>query len=72
VDAFAMPFVQGQLRQQQLAVTFTSECAHCARPMRIEVDSELNYAVDEASDALVFLPMVNFAKLKAPNIIDDF
>jgi hypothetical protein len=67
-----MPFVQGQLRQRQLAVTLTTECAHCARPMRIEVDSELNYAASEASDAMVLLPIVNFAKLKAPNIIDDF
>jgi hypothetical protein len=67
-----MPFVQGQLRQQQLAVAVTTECAHCARPIRIEVDSELNYSADEASDAFVFLPMVNFEKLKAPNIIDDF
>jgi hypothetical protein len=40
--------------------------------MRIRIDSELNYVVEEGAAPLVFLPMVNFAKLKAPNIIDDF
>jgi hypothetical protein len=67
-----MPFVQGQLRHESLAVTFKTECAHCGRPMRIEVDSELKYVVEEGADPLVFVPIVNFAKLKAPNIIDDF
>ena len=67
-----MPFVQGQLRNESLAVTFRTECAHCGRPMRIEVDSELKYVVEEGADPLVFVPIVNFAKLKAPNIIDDF
>jgi len=67
-----MPFVQGQLRCESLAVTYRTECAHCARPMRIRIDSELNYVVEEGAAPLVFLPMVNFAKLKAPNIIDDF
>lgn len=68
-----MPFVQGQLRRQSLAVTFRTECAHCARPMRIEVDSELRYRVlDAGPGPLVFVPIVNFARLKAASIIDDF
>ncbi len=68
-----MPFVQGHLRQQALAVTFRTECAHCARPMQIEVDSALKYEIGEAgADPLVYVPIVNFAKLKARNIIDDF
>ncbi len=67
-----MPFVQGQLSHESLAVTFTTECAHCARPMRITVDSELAYVVEEGADPLVFVPAVDFAKLKAATIIDDF
>ena len=82
-----MPFVQGKLRHESLAVTLGTECAHCARPMRITVDSELKYVVGEGAETngaaphgaethgaapLVFVPIVNFAKLKAPNIIDDF
>ncbi len=68
-----MPFVQGQLRRESLTVTFTSECAHCGRTLRIAIDSDLNYRVDaELAGALVFVPMVDFAKLRAKSIIDDF
>ena len=68
-----MPFVQGQLQHKSLAVTFRTECGHCARQLQIEVDSELKYRVaEEGADPLVFVPDVNFAKLRAPNIIDPF
>ena len=68
-----MPFVQGHLRRESLAVTFSSECAHCARPLKIEVDSELNYQVEQnEADPLVFVPLVDFAKLKDLSIIDSF
>ncbi len=67
-----MPFVQGHLRKEFVAVTIRTECAHCARPMRIEVDSQLQYRVGEATDPLIFVPLVDFEKLKAPSIIDDF
>ena len=67
-----MPFVQGHLRQEALAVTFRTECAHCARSLRIEVDSELRHRVAEATDPLIFVPLVDFEKLKAPSIIDPF
>ncbi len=40
--------------------------------MRIEVDSQLQYRVGEATDPLIFVPLVDFEKLKAPSIIDDF
>jgi hypothetical protein len=68
-----MPFVQGQLRHESLTVTFASECAHCGRPLWIEIGSDLHYQVDsEGTGALVFVPMVDFAKLRAKSIIDDF
>jgi len=67
-----MPFVQGHLKRETLAVTFQTECAHCAPPLRIKVDSALNCVAQEGADPLVFIPEVNFEKLKAPNIIDDF
>jgi hypothetical protein len=67
-----MPFVQGQLRRESLTVSVRTECAHCARPMRIRIDSALHCVVEEGGDPLVFVPLVNFAKLKARNIIDDF
>ncbi len=68
-----MPFVQGQLRREALTVTFESECAHCRRSLLITIGSDLSHRVDaEAAGALVFVPLVDFAKLRAKSIIDDF
>ena len=68
-----MPFVQGQLRQVSLGVRVDSECAHCGRPLGVEIDSELRYqATAGAAAALVFVPLVDFARLRARSIIDDF
>jgi len=67
-----MPFVQGHLRNEALEVAIHSECAHCAQPIRLEIDREQRYRVLEGGDPLVFLPLLDFEKLKAPSIIDDF
>lgn len=64
--------MQGQLRKSSLSVTIDSECAHCARPFRIEIDSGLRYQTAQAEQALVFVPLIDFAKLRASSIIDDF
>ncbi len=57
-----------------MVITFESECGHCARPLRLEIDSELHHRTTppEAAGALVFVPLVNFEKLRARSIIDDF
>ena len=67
-----MPFVQGHLRNESLVVSIRTECAHCARRMQIEVDSRLSYQVAEGADPLIFIPLVDFEKLKDPSIIDAF
>ena len=67
-----MPFVQGHLRNESIAVTIKTECAHCSRSIQIELDSESNYRVVEGADPLVFVPLVNFETLKDPSIIDAF
>jgi hypothetical protein len=65
--------VQGQLLGRQLSVQIQSECAHCGRALSIEMDWELNFAVKSAgADPLVFVPLVDFEKLKDPSIIDAF
>jgi hypothetical protein len=65
--------VQGQLRQETLSFSIETACAHCGRPLHIEIDSDLHYKVAEAdANPLVFVPMVDFARLKAPSIIDAF
>jgi hypothetical protein len=40
--------------------------------MGIEVDSELRYRVEEGGDPLIFVPHVDFEKIKDPSIIDAF
>ncbi len=69
----ATPFVQGRIRQETLSVRVRSECACCARPLELEIDSELRCRVlSDGASPLVTVPMVDFRRLKAPNIIDDF
>ena len=71
-----MPFVQGHLRNEPVAISIETECAHCSRSIRIELESapesELSYRVVEGTDPLVFIPHVDFEKLKDPSIIDAF
>jgi hypothetical protein len=65
--------VQGQLRQEYLTFSIQTSCAHCGLPIHIHIDSDLHYRVAETkADPLVFVPMINFARLKDPSIIDAF
>jgi len=67
----AAPFVEGRLRNENLAVEITTSCAHCAEPMRIRVDSELRYEVIEPAGAqpMLFEPHVDWSTFTEPNII---
>ena len=68
-----MPFVQGHLRNESISITIETECAHCSRPIQLELDSELNYrVVEEGADPFVHVPMVDFDELDDPSIIDAF
>jgi len=65
--------VQGQLRKEPLTFTIQTECAHCGKELRIEMDSELNFSIsDPEAKPLVFVPMVDFNTLEEPSIIDAF
>ena len=65
--------MQGQLRREKLSVGIGSECGHCHKPLHLDVDSDLNYRVEEAESApLVFVPIMKLRKLDKPSIIDDF
>lgn len=69
----ATPFVQGQLRNEKLECLITSKCAQTGRTLHIEIDSELNYKVQEpGATPLLTAPIVNFAELGDPSIIDAF
>ena len=65
--------MQGLLRNEALTFAIQTECAHCGKEIRIEMDSELNYSIsDPDAKPLVFVPMVDFSKLEDPSIIDAF
>lgn len=50
-----------------------SECAHCKKPMHMEIDNEMNCTVaEEGCSPVVFVPEVNFGSLEDPSIIDAF
>jgi hypothetical protein len=67
-----MPFVQGHLRNESITITLDTECAHCSQPMRIEIDDQLRHRVVTGTEPVIFVPMVDFEKLKDPSIIDAF
>ena len=65
--------MQGRIRNQPLSVDVESECAHCARPLRLTVDSELRFRVrDETAEPLVFSPQVDWTTFQEPNITHAF
>lgn len=65
--------MQGRLRNEDLSVEIASECAHCRRPLRLEIDSEARVrVVDAEAEPWICIPIIDFKKLRAPNIIDDF
>ena len=67
-----MPFVQGHLRNESIEITIDTQCAHCDRPLQVEVDSQLAFRCSAQADPLIFLPIVDFEKLRDPSIIDAF
>jgi hypothetical protein len=65
--------VQGRLRNEALSFDVESECACCGKPIRFTMRHDLSFTLgDPASDPLFLVPMVDFTRLKAPSIIDDF
>ncbi len=67
-----MPFVQGHLRREPMEVTIRTVCDHCDRSIEIVIDNDLQYRMVKGTDPLIFLPMVDFEKLKDPSIIHAF
>ncbi len=65
--------MQGQLRKEPLQFTIRTSCAHCGKPIQIEIDDRLAYRViEEDARPLILSPMVDFDRLEDPSIIDAF
>jgi hypothetical protein len=73
VDAIALPFVQGQLRDEELSVSITTACAITGQPIHLDITSDLECHVEEpAADPWLVMPLVDFATLDDPSIVDAF
>ena len=69
----AAPFVQGRLRSEHLSATIDTECAHCGRRLRMDVDSEFGWrVVQQGAKPLVFSPHVDWTTFDEPNILHAF
>ncbi len=69
----AVPFVQGQLRNEPLSVAVETECAHCGQPLHLTVDSQMGHQVSETgAEPLVFQPQIDWSTFTEPNIIDAY
>ena len=64
--------MEGRIWGESLAVEIETGRAHCAAPIRIGVNSDLEFTVRDGGAApLVFAPEVDFEDFRAPNILDD-
>jgi hypothetical protein len=65
--------VQGRLRKESLSCEIATECACCGRAISITMHHDLSYRVSEPEvRPLFFVPIVDFTRLEAPSIVDDF
>jgi len=72
-DSIATPFVESRLRKERLEVEIETSCTHCGRALHIVVDEQLHWRVREAgANPRVFLPHIDWATFRGPNIINDY
>lgn len=72
-DSIATPFVESRLRKERLEVEIETSCAHCGRVLHILVDDQLRWRVRESgANPRVFLPQIDWATFRGPNIINDY
>jgi hypothetical protein len=65
--------VQGRLRGEKLRVHIDSECHHCARPLTVEVDEDLNWRVlSRGASPLLFERDMDWGTFTGTNIIHDY
>jgi hypothetical protein len=65
--------VQGRLRNQELSFSIETHCGLSQEPIRLEIDSKMNYQISTpGAQPVIYVPMVDFDKLKDASIIDGF
>ena len=65
--------MQGHLRDEELSIEIETECVCCGRAIHVTADHELRWSVEEpGARPLIFEPDVDWARLEAPTIVDDY
>jgi hypothetical protein len=65
--------VQGCLRNERLAASLETKCAHCGEALHIEIDRGNRCQVREAGAApLLFEPQIDWDRFTKRHIIDDY
>ena len=65
--------MQGHLRDEELSIEIETECVCCRRELHVTADQQLRWSVEEpGARPLIFEPDVDWARLAAPTIIDDY
>ncbi len=64
--------MQGQLCGKYISGLIETSCAHCQKPLHIEIDSDLKYRVVEEDARPLFFAPLQTVQPGAPSIIDGF
>ena len=65
--------MQGQLAGRVVTAVIETACAHCSRPVQVEVTSSLACRViTPGAVPVISVPLVNLKRLKDPSIIHAF
>jgi len=65
--------MEKKTQSESISFEIKSECAQTKQSIHIEIDSDLKFrVVNKDADLMIYIPVVDFAKLKKPSIIDDF
>lgn len=63
----------GRLQNRKLSFAVNSECANSGRPIKFELDSDLNVAsIDDGSEPMFCVALIDIAKIREPSILDIF
>ncbi|MFC1524435.1 hypothetical protein ACFL6N_06550 [Thermodesulfobacteriota bacterium] len=65
--------MQGRLTNSDLTYTIDTTCANSGKPIKIELDSDLNITgITEGESPMYCLVLINTDKMKEQSIVDVF
>jgi hypothetical protein len=68
-----VPFVQGQLRKENISIEVETECKHCHQAMHIMIDSDMQFSIRQPdANPLVFMPDIDWDHFVERTIIDSY